>query len=395
MLPELILLSLMLCLSAIFSGSETALLSINSGKLESLKNDSPLFYQKIKRFTEFPYRFLLFILLSNTVVNVGFASSAEKFFSTYTPLSFNGVKFELIVFAITTFVLVIFGEVAPKAVAINHPEKFLKISNTIIAPLSYLIFPILKFFGFLETFFSNIITIIKPYSLERESLESFAEVVSHNTKIDKGQRVFLKIAYGLDSIFNTSVMRAITNLPTEINTENIKRVNSGEIPFIVVLSDKTGEPHTIHTATTGLKKRTKDDEEFVLVLSYHSVYSTLKKLLKSNKEYAIVIDEYGMWKGYIEYSHIFSFISRDFGGKTSTTSTPENAVFDASETLAQVTADYGYKFIQGNYTTINGYITAKLGFIPQQGFEFESDGLKIEILDSTATKTKKVKITKL
>ena len=118
-LIKVILIFILLCFSAFFSGSETALFSLGSVKLFKLKESKHPKASLINKLLENPRRLLISILVGNECVNITASALAASLC-----ISLAGFQGKWIAIAIMTPLILLFGEVLPKTIAVSHNEKF-------------------------------------------------------------------------------------------------------------------------------------------------------------------------------------------------------------------------------------------------------------------------------
>ncbi len=126
-----ILLVILLIFSFFFSGSETAIFSLNRLERNSLKKSKSKNGRNIIQFLlENHEQLLITILTGNMVVNI-FASSVGSIIGAHI---FNG-KSDLFSIIGMTIILLMAGELTPKRLAVNHPKAFTRLASV---PLYYL-----------------------------------------------------------------------------------------------------------------------------------------------------------------------------------------------------------------------------------------------------------------
>jgi putative hemolysin len=135
-------LGLLLFLSAFLSGSESAFFSINRLRLRSLAEEGTLTGTRVARIMEHPEQLLTTILVGNTIVNVligvVLGGRAEFFFrQTLGP----GPGSYLATVALTTTILVFFGEIFPKVLAVSTSERYARATVLPLILLSRLLAP--------------------------------------------------------------------------------------------------------------------------------------------------------------------------------------------------------------------------------------------------------------
>ena len=134
---KIILIFILLCFSAFFSGSETALFSLGSVKLFKLKESKHPKAVLIDKLLENPRRLLISILVGNECINISASALAASLC-----ISLVGFQGKWIAIAIMTPLILLFGEVLPKTIAVSYNEKF---SFFVARPLDFfsrVIFPL-------------------------------------------------------------------------------------------------------------------------------------------------------------------------------------------------------------------------------------------------------------
>ncbi|MBN1621381.1 MAG: HlyC/CorC family transporter [Endomicrobiales bacterium] len=156
-----IIIIFLFALSAFWSGSETALTSLSKYKIKKIIALKKSLSDPLMQWLRFPYYLLTTILVGNTITNIVLSSFATILvlhtfpdFEIF-PKHFGSLKFslgrgflEFSVWLITTFILIIFGEVTPKIFSRNNPEKITIFSLPLLTKITnifgFLIWPINK-----------------------------------------------------------------------------------------------------------------------------------------------------------------------------------------------------------------------------------------------------------
>ncbi len=112
------ILLVLLCFSAFFSGSETALMAISKLRLRYLMESKPVRARFVERILKKPERLIGIILLGNNMVNVAMSAIA-----TVLAISFWGHKGIAYVTIILTIIILIFAEITPKVYAKYFNER--------------------------------------------------------------------------------------------------------------------------------------------------------------------------------------------------------------------------------------------------------------------------------
>jgi putative hemolysin len=123
MLWQLLVIVLLLCLSAFFSGSETTLFSLSPGKREELAGSRPRTAERVGKLLSDPGRLLGTLLLGNLIVNTAASSVFTlALLAMARRLGANEALVLGIGGIIMTVVLLVFAEVTPKVIASRNPS---------------------------------------------------------------------------------------------------------------------------------------------------------------------------------------------------------------------------------------------------------------------------------
>ncbi len=117
--PQFLALGGLLLLSAFFSGSETALCALSRARVRRLRDSAGRNGRAVARLLAEPSQLFTTVLVGNTLVNVALSSIVAVLALELLPES--GLY---IAIAISTFLLLIFGEITPKTFAVRSAEDF-------------------------------------------------------------------------------------------------------------------------------------------------------------------------------------------------------------------------------------------------------------------------------
>ncbi len=120
------LLVILLAVSALFSGSETALMAVSKIRLKHLAETMPVRVRLVEKVLKNPEKLIGTILLGNNLVNVAMSALATAF-----AISLWGEKGIVYVTVVLTFVILIFAEITPKVFAKYFNESV----SLLVAPL--------------------------------------------------------------------------------------------------------------------------------------------------------------------------------------------------------------------------------------------------------------------
>ncbi|MBI4345023.1 MAG: HlyC/CorC family transporter [Euryarchaeota archaeon] len=174
---EVSVLLVCLLLSAFFSCAETALISVNRLHIRKREEDGVGNAAIVARLLEHPDRLLATILVGNNIVNIGAASIA-----TLLAIDLFGHKGVGIATGIVTFLVLVFGEITPKAVAFQNAER---LSLLLARPVDFLV-RILEPVVRLLTRITNLL--IRPFGGEVRKISPFVTQEEIKMMMEVGER---------------------------------------------------------------------------------------------------------------------------------------------------------------------------------------------------------------
>ncbi|MBI5874064.1 MAG: HlyC/CorC family transporter [Candidatus Omnitrophica bacterium] len=397
---KLVLLVIFLGLSAFFSASETALFSLDSIKLKRLSQEGKS-TSLIIRLLENPMRCLTTILAGNTLVNI--AASATITSILITILGEKGVSISI---GVTTLILLMFGEVTPKTIAIHNNER---ISYFIAAPLYFferLISPLL----FVATSVCDwIISIFRlnlknEPTLTEEEFKTIIEVGHRHGVVGKSEKEMV-----------VSILELTTTSAQEVMTPRT------DIKAISVNWDRSRVVAVAREARHSKLPVYKDSFDNILgVVSVREIFlqesvaladlikpamfvpatkridELIKDFYKQKRKMAIVVDEYGGTSGLVTLQdvleEIFGEIYDEFKVRESMVEQVSEKVFRISgkAPVYKVNDDCRIHIPQGDYDTVAGFLLDVSGHIPAEGERIEAVGCVFTIEKVLARRIKSV-----
>ena len=201
---QLVFLVILFSLSAFFSVSETALFSLSKAKVERLKQGSIRTERLVAKLLDEPRKLLTAILIGNILVNVATASIIASLATALFGDSGIGIAI-----GVATILIVVFGEIIPKTVAIHHAEPISKTVSLPINIFSKLIFPIRKLFssmtGFIIEFMSGD-NISAEEMITTEDLKVMVDIAEEEGSIEQQEKEIINAIFDLRSITAAEIM---------------------------------------------------------------------------------------------------------------------------------------------------------------------------------------------
>ncbi|HEX3074463.1 MAG TPA: hemolysin family protein [Ignavibacteriales bacterium] len=409
--------TLLLLLSALFSGSEVALFSLDKEKILTLKNTPKVISEYILSLIEFPRRLLITILLGNTIVNVGASiisvSLALDIAEDYS-LEKDAVLFVQI-FVLTALVLLI-GEITPKIWASKKPLQFAKFSSVPLYWISVLMYPVSKTLA--DIIRHSIAKIKFDKSKTVISTSEFAELADLGIEAGTLEEEEHGLIHGIVS-FKTVMVREvmtprvdITSISSDSSFEEIMQIivesghsriplygeNLDDIIGIVYAKDLLPYLHDgEHKKTFNLSKIAR---KAMFVPETKFINELMKEFQEKKMHVGIVVDEYGGTAGLISMEDILEEIVGEIRDEYDK---DENEISKVGDNVYLVMGKVSIYEINElletqaipeseDYDTIGGFILNNAGSIPQKDYSFVYENYKFTVKDVTNNRVNKVLI---
>ena len=376
MLHELILIGLLLFLSALFSGSETALVSLDSIKIKRLQRQNKDI-KYLQRLLSNPSRFLTTILIGNTLVNIMLSTVLTSIL--VRTLGDRGLAVSI---GIATFLLLIFGEVTPKTFAIKQAESF---SYNVARPLEIfarIIYPLRLIFSRLATMFIKIIGIRldKEPTLTQEELKSVIELSHKHGAVKENEK---EMIHSVLELTQTDVQTIMTPRP-DIKALSLEKNQKQALEFlrnikhskIPIYRDSIDNITGVLYAKDLFFSPERDFKSLirpaVFVPETKKIDELLKDFQSQNSKIAIVVDEYGNTYGLVTLEDILEEVVGEIYDEFET---KEKFIEKLDDNTFRISGKTPIDFVneelninipEGDYDTIAGYMLFLFEKIPQE-----------------------------
>ena len=392
------LLVVLLLLSAFFSGSETALMSLNRYKLRHKARAGHRGAQLADKLLQRPDRLIGLILLGNNAVNI----SASALVGVVS-LQRGGELGFAIGTAALTFVVLIFAETAPKTLAALHPERIAYPAAFIYVPLLKLLYPLVWLTNAMANGVLFVLGLRKRdsdgYSLSREELRTV--VYEAGARISQEYRSMLINILDLEKVTVDDVMvphNEVIGIDLNDDIEAIAEVvRNSEHTRLPVYRDNidnvVGLLHFRRLANLASQPGfDKDDLQGLLVEPYFVPEGTplstqLVQFQKGRQRFALVVDEYGDIQGIVTLEDILEEIVGEF--TTDPAADDEDIVrenensflVNGAANIREMNRVMNWSLPTNGAKTLNGLILEYLETIPESGTGLKVEGYPIEIIE--------------
>jgi Mg2+/Co2+ transporter CorB len=402
----------LILVSAFFSASEIALVTLNRYRLRTLATSGHRGARLAQTLLERPDRLLGIILLGNNFANIAASSIA-----TILAIQLYGDRGVAIAAGVLTFVVLVFAEVAPKTLAALHPEAMAYPAAHILRPLLILLYPLVWFTNLLANGLLRLfgVSVRKKSSHEITADELQALVREANILIPESHQDMLLAVLDLEKVTVDDVMvprGEIEGVDIDADWDDIVEtlgtsrytrlpVYKGNLDNIVGLIHLRKILHLLHTGNLNRESFGQLMLEPFFVPQGTPISTALLNFRANKRRIALVVDEYGDILGLVTLEEILEEIVGDF--TTSGTSL-------VAEIQPQ---DDGSYLIQGNVTlrelnrqldwdlpisgpkTVNGLITEYLQDLPEPGTSIMLGSYQVDVIRTRGTSVQVARIRKM
>jgi Mg2+/Co2+ transporter CorB len=404
-----LLLLVLVLLSAFFSGSETALLTINRYRLRHQAERGHRGAQLVRRLLERPDRLIGLILLGNNFVNI-LASSI----GTVIALRLGGEAAIGIAAGLLTFVILIFGEVTPKTLATLGPERLAYPSAYVYVPLLRLFYPLVWLVNLIANGLLRLLGVApEPGTGTALSREELRTVVNEaGAMIPERSRSMLLAILDLDQATVEDIMiprNEVEGIDIRDDEDELLQTirNAGytRLPlFDGGIDNVIGVLHARNALHALLERRLgKEHLRSIAQPPYFvpagtPLYRQLLNFQRERQRIGLVVDEYGDFLGLITLVDLLEEIVGEFAtdpaDRISEIHRGEDGslLVDCGIGVREINRALRWDLPTDGPKTLNGLILDYLETIPEPGTGLKLHDHPLEIVQTTENSVKTVRV---
>ena len=405
-LPSILIMLFCIIMSAYFSATETAFSSMNSIRIKVLADSGNRRAQLAARLAENYDKLISTILIGNNIVNIAVSAIATLLF-----VKFYGDMGATLSTVVVTIVVLIFGEITPKSIAKDFPEKFAMFSAPLINLLIFILTPLNFLFSQWKKLISKLLKSEEDSKMAPEELMMLLEEAQRDGSIDKDEGALLKNAVEFRDLEAQDILTPRVDLiavSADSTKEDIAQsFTESHFSRLLVYDDDidkvVGVIHQkdFYTGNGVTQKPIREIITLPIFIHPTEKVSDLLKLLQSHQSHiAVVIDEYGGTLGIVTMEDILEELVGEIWDE-----------HDEQEESFQQLDDHTY-LIDGDLTfddfcsyfhiedeadsvSLGGWIMERMGKVPVDGDSCEYGGLSIKVEEVSSNRIQKVRVTKL
>jgi Mg2+/Co2+ transporter CorB len=404
-----VLIVVLLGLSAFFSATETALMSLNRYRLRHLARTGHRGARVAEWLLQRPDRLIGLILLGNNAVNIAAASIV-----TLLAQRLGGQGAVLVATFVLTLVVLVFCEVAPKTLAALNPARIALPAALVYYPLLKLVYPVVWVLNVLVAGILRLLGVrpdqIASHSLSAEELRTV--VAEAGVMVPRRHQRMLLSILDLDAITVDDIMvprQEIVGLDLDRSwEENLAVIQTSEHNRLPVYREYIDNIIGVTRIRDLLPELARGELTQALLLErirepYFVPEGTpLNKQLLNFQQHqrrsAFVVDEYGDVQGLITTQDIVNELVGELDRDSSaldigvTKESDASYVVDASANVRQLNRVMNWNLPTDGPKTLNGLIVEQLETIPETGTGVTVADYPIEILDASEHGIKRVRV---
>lgn len=403
------LLIVLLLGSGFFSASETSLMSLSKIRIRYMEEEGVKGAKLVSSLIEKSSDLLSSILVGNNVVNIAATSVSTSLF-----ISIFGDGGVAIATAVMTVLVLIFGEITPKTIAANSPEKIAVIVSKPISIIMKITKPIVWVFNLLTGIIFKIMGIendgVKPFITEEElkamvnvsheegvleieeseiinNVFQFGDMQAKEAMIQRLDMVAVNIEDSYDEIIELFKSEKLSRLP--VYQESIDDiVGILNIKDIIFLSDEEIKNFNIKNYV----------REAFFTYEFKKITQLLEEMKKEKSQMAIVVDEYGGTAGLLTIEDLVEVIVGDIDDEYDEEEeeivkvSDNEYLVEGSTKISDVNEQIGINFESDEFDSIGGFIIGYLKRIPEENELIEVGNVKFSVESIDKNRINKIRI---
>jgi CBS domain containing-hemolysin-like protein len=421
--------ALLVMANAFFVAAEFSLVSVRRTRIAELVAQGNRAAGWVQRAIEDPDRFIAATQLGITLASLGLGWIAEPALShlllpvvTLFPVGMqSGVSQSIsagLSFAIITFLTVVIGELAPKSIALQNPEKtslFIaqptvwteRIFKPVIWALNGTGNALLRAVGVQPAAGHELVHSIEELKMlvsasaesglvateEEEMLHAifdFGELLVRQIMVPRTEMVAVPASATLDELIDTAIQHTYTKLP--VYEESLDHIIG-----VVHLKDTLRAMH----ARRGRPQTARDlMRETIFIPEMAHVSSLLRRFRSRHQHLAIVLDEYGGTAGVITLEDLLEEIVGDvqdpFDAEPDIMAMPDGtSLIDGLTLIDEINEHFNLSLVDPHYDTVAGFMLGRLGRLAQVGDSVTLDGVRLRVEAMDGLRIARVSLSRL
>ena len=400
----LIIILLCIIMSAYFSATETAFSSLNRIRIKNMADKGNKRAALVLKLSEDYDRVVSTILIGNNIVNIACASLSTLLFVRLLGED-AGASVST---AVTTVIVLVFGEVSPKSIAKESPEKFSMFSAPILNFMAVLLTPLNFLFKQWKKVLSRFFHSSASQGITEEELISIVEEARQDGGIDEQEGDLLRNALEFNELKAADILtpridvvgvnvcagaEEIASVFTETGYSRLPVYQDSIDNIVGILYHKD-----FYNKIYGTGRGIKDVIRPALFITRHKKISQLlQELQASNHHIAVVIDEFGGTVGIVTLEDILEeLVGEIWDEHDEIIRSVEKLSDDEFLVLGNANVDKLLELLgydeETEAVTVNGWIMNELQKLPEKGDSFRFHEWQVSVMEMEERRVKSARI---
>lgn len=404
---SILLMLILVALSAYFSATETAFSTFNRMKIKTMADNGSKRAALVLRMADDYDRLLSTILVGNNIVNILLTTVATLFFADLIQNSESLAT--TVSTAVSTVVVLIFGEITPKSLAKQYANGFVMTTAPILRFITWILWPINMIFSGWKWVLNHVFKAQEEDTVTEEELLSYLDEAEQDGTMGEQE---------------SELIRSVV----EFNDKEAKDILIPRVNVTAVAADATSEELAELFLETGYSRLPVYEAsiDHVVGVVYHKDYYRragerptptdlmkpavyipptmkirllLKKLQEEHSHIAIVADEYGGIQGIVTLEDILEELVGEIWDEhddviRNILPQPDGSAVVLCSTELIDLMEYFDTETECDATTVSGWVMEATGCIPAVGDTFTADGLSVEVIQVETTRPDQIRVWK-
>lgn len=400
---SIIMMGALVLFSAYFSATETAFSTLNKTRIKTLAEAGNKKAQLALSLTDNYDKLISTILIGNNIVNIALASLGTVLF-----VRFYGDIGATISTAVITVVVLIFGEISPKSIAKDFPEKFAMFSAGFINALIFIFTPLNFIFSQWKKLLTMIFKNDEDKKMSQEELLMLVQEVEEEGTIDndEGELIRNVIEFSDRSAEDILTHRGdVEAVSIDTSKKEISRIFSDSkfsrlLVFEETIDNIVGVIHLKDFYNAG-SIFTGDIKEIMteplFVQKSLKIDALLNALQTAKSHLAVVVDEYGGMVGIVTMEDILEELVGEIWDEHDDVTEDIKEVKENTYRINGLTniEDFNEFFgteIEAEGVSFGGWVMEKLDKIPELGDKFSFDNLDFTVTETDSRRASVIEV---
>ena len=405
---RLALLGIAFLLSAFFSGSEAAFLSIQRGRIASMARAKERGADRVERIAGRPEKLLPTVLTGNNLVNVMAASLATSLAASYLSPGMAVI----VATAAVTFFLLVFAEMLPKTIASRKAERT---AILIVRPLEFaqlLFFPLVWVLERLSSAVARLVGAGESRVTEEE-IRSLIDVAETEGAMESSEAQMLERVFHFGDRQVQEVMTPRTEIAWVEKDATLEEVlaiyaehthtrfpvfESNQENIVGVLSIKDLLEEMAQGRLQPTDAATQVLRPHYFVPETKLVGPLFNELRDSGRQMDVCVDQHGGVAGLVTLKRLLEVIVGPVGEEGEPAEKEYNPIgpgwFDVrgGMSVQEANQNLNLELPYGDYQTVAGFVLKQLGRIPAEGDVLEFSGKRLEVKEMRRFKIERIEV---